>query len=122
MLSHDLSPRSISPTSIPTRSVSLLMIGAIILVPWATVPAVELITPLGFGSTFAIAWLSTLVLLAIFRTAYPNAFSTDIEVLPGSIRQWGWVIPRSFAAVFSTSFAARWGYPRQSSRRPFSSA
>lgn len=69
------------------------MIGAIILVPWATVPAVKLMTPLGLGSTFAIAWLSTLVLLAIFRTAYPNAFSIDIEILPGSIRQWGWVIP-----------------------------
>ena len=89
----DLSPRSISPTSIPTRSVSWLMIGAIIFVPWAAVPAVKLMTPLGLGSTFAIAWLSTLVLLVIFRTAYPNAFSTDIEFLPGSIRQWGWVIP-----------------------------
>jgi len=93
VLSHDLSPRSISPTSIPTRSASWLMIGAIIFVPWATVPAVKLMTPLGLGSTFAISWLSTLVLLVIFRTAYANAFSSDIEVLPDSIRQWGWVIP-----------------------------
>ena len=69
------------------------MIGAIILVPWATVPAVDMMTPLGFGSAFAIAWLSKLALLAIFRTAHPNAFSSDIEWLPMSIRQWGWVIP-----------------------------
>ena len=69
------------------------MIGAIILVPWATVPAVKLMTPLGLGSTFAIAWLSKLGLLAIFRTAHPKAFSSDIEWLPVSIRQWGWLIP-----------------------------
>ena len=93
LLSPDLSPRSISPTRIPTRSVSWLMIGAIILVPWATVPAVKLMTPLGLGSTFAIAWLSKLGLLAIFRTAHPKAFSSDIEWLPVSIRQWGWLIP-----------------------------
>lgn len=69
------------------------MIGAIILVPWATVPVVNMMTPLGFGSAFATAWLSKLALLALFRTAHPNAFSSDIEWLPMSIRQWGWVIP-----------------------------
>jgi membrane protease YdiL (CAAX protease family) len=69
------------------------MIGAIIFVPWATVPAVKLMTPLELGSTFAVAWLSQLTLLAIFKSTYPNAFSTDIHCFPGSIRQWGWVIP-----------------------------
>ena len=107
---YELTVSVISPTSIPQRNASWLMLAAVVLVSLAAVPTIKLVVPLGNLSGFTLDWLLTFMALAIFRAAVPGAFPSDLRWRLPTVRQWGLVL-LLFAASVATWFLIRIVFP-----------
>ncbi len=110
MSNHELTVSVISPTSIPQRNASWLMLAAVVLVSLAAVPTIKLVVPLGNLSGFTLDWLLPFMALAVFRAAVPGAFPSDLRWRLPTVRQWGLVL-LLFAASVATWVLIRIVFP-----------